>query len=464
MSEKNLTPTNTLSVIQLKDRVQLDQIINEVFHSDNGLADVDERLRNLDPNDDRFPALQVLLQSLGSHLLGINYLRAGSFAGARDHFKAAVEGFDKIGESELRDVGVGLATYAEATLEAHKGDFEKAKKLIADAQDYLRKAGKYEQLFEVIIDHMMPEYYAMQAIQSLSSKDIAMTKALIEQTASASEKVAITYYEEDTPGYFTFMGLARYYKGFYQVNRAINSFTELNYDGLANEIGLTRDATAARDLLSKGDLTNPMVQNAFHLSEGVIEVLELIKELAPTMQKIFNSTFKPDPETYASLRQRIQKANDCFGPVGVPAATLLRFCDQLSNQVNNLERLAKPQMLQVESAVFSIRETAAHDSFKKFQELMLDSLDEPLKQLSRWSTLTLVLVGVSVTLIIVGAASAMFLGTRVSVLTSISSVFSSIISSLLYIQLRQARTDVKEARLEVIKQYKESSERFFGSN
>jgi hypothetical protein len=445
--------TPALNELPPKDRAIVAQTIDEILNAENGLALIEQRLNELDPAaGPLFPVLQILFPSLGRFLLGIDYLRTGAFSEARDQLKEGVEGFDKIGETEMRDVGIGFAMYAEAALDVRKGNLARAQEQIGNVREYLRKAGKFGQAFEGMIDHMAPDHFVMQAVNALSNKDFGMGKALIEQAAAASERVARKYYKEDTSEYSTFMGLARYYKAFYQIHRALTSFSELNYDGLANEIDLTRDAIAARDLLSNSDPNLPLVRNAFFVSEGIIEVLELIKELAPTMQKIFNSTFKPDPGIYESFRQKIRKANDSFGQTGDSAATLIRFCDQLSNEVNNIERLAKPQPSEGPIAIPTNKEKLAEETYKTIRDATLQSLNEPLAQLTRWSTLTLVLVALSVLLILTGAASALFLDTKVSVLTSISSIFSSLISSVLFFQLRQARREVKESRTELLKQ------------
>jgi hypothetical protein len=456
------TAAQTATVLTPGDRAVLEQMIDNVFAADDSLAFVDETLKRLDPAlGTLLPVMQTLLQSLGSYLLGLGYIRNGNFPDARDQLKESVEGFDQLGQDELRDAGIAFAMYAESALEVRKGNVARAQEMLKNVREYLRKAGKFGQMFQALIDHMEPDNLLMQAMQALMAKDFGNGKVLIEQAAQASEKVAKNYYEKESPEYNTYMGLARYYKAVYEVHRSLNNFTELNYDTLASEINLSRDAIQARDLLNKGSLDQPLVKALAATAEGSVEVLELISQLAPMMQMTLNSTFKPDPKVYEALRQRIRKANECYAQAGDQAASLIRFCDQLSNQVNNLERLAKPQSLQVESVSLSLTTNAAHESFQKIQDLMLESLDEPLKQLNRWSTLTLILVGVSVTLILVGAGSAMFFDTKVSVLTSISSICSSIISSVLYIQLRQARTDVKEAREEVINQYREAAKRVF---
>jgi hypothetical protein len=456
------TQTDTLST---NDSAVLDRVIDDVFSADDSLVQVDNLLAHLDPAlGTLLPLMETLLQSLGSYLLGLQYIRAGNFQESRDQLKLSVEGFDQIGQSELRDAAIGFAMYAEAAIEARRGNIGRAQELLKNVREYLRKAGKFGQMFQGIIDHMEPENLFIQAIQALTARDFGNGKALIEQASQASEKLAKNYYEEDTPAYYTFMGMARYYKAVYEVYRSLNNFTELNYDVLASEINLTRDAVQAADLLKKGPTDQPLVKALAVTAEGSVEVLELISHLAPMMQMTLNSTFKPDPKVYEDLRKRIRRANECYAQAGDQAATLLRFCDQLSNQVNNLERLAKPSALKVEAVSLSIKETAAHDTFQRIQTLLIESLDNPLKQLSRWSTLTLGLVCLSVLLVLAGAASAMFLNTTVGVVTSISSVVTSLISSVLYFQLRQARIDVKEARAEVIRQYKESSERFFGES
>jgi len=111
----------------------------------------------------------------------------------------------------------------------------------------------------------------------------------------------------------------------------------------------------------------------------------------------------------------------------------------------------------------SLREQAAYELFRGFQDATLETLNSPLRQLKNWSTVTIMLVSLSVILIIAGAASALYGMTQVGVLTSVSSILSSLISAVLFSQLKQARQEVQESRQKILDEFKAASDRFFGS-
>jgi len=109
----------------------------------------------------------------------------------------------------------------------------------------------------------------------------------------------------------------------------------------------------------------------------------------------------------------------------------------------------------------SLQEQAAFDAFNRSQELALQTLNAPLQQLTRWSIVTLALVALSVILVLAGAAAALFLNTQVGVLTAVTSTISSIVSGLLFGQLRNAQQAVQSSQQNVLQQLRAASDRLF---
>ncbi len=453
-----------LTAPSAQSSMMVGQVIDYVLEADDPLPLISRMLDELDPQKagDAYPTVKLVLESLGSFILGVEALKKpDTYAEAGQHFQSAVDGFDQAGETELRDVAIGVGTYGAANRELQVYNISRALELVTQAREYLRKAGKYGQKFESMIDRMQPDHLFLQGVQALYARDFDKAKPLIEQASRAAEKFAQDHCEPDSVEYFFFSGYAYYFRSFYTVNRAFNDFNQFKYDTLAGEINLRGDAVQAKELLSKSDRKLPIVEILIYASEGNRELLDLFTRLAEIMRGVMDSTFKPSPQTYDDLRQRIRRANDFFGRVGADGVPMIRLCAQLADQVNNLERLAKPVPVEVPAAGPSLREKASYENFLKFQEETLQTLRQPLQQLNRWSMLTVFLVTLSVLLIIVGAAGTLFGNTQVGLLTSTSSILSSLVSSVLYFQLRQARNEVKDSRAPLLQLFKEASERFF---
>jgi len=261
----------------------VEQTIERIFAAEDSLTLIDEMLNELDAGTvgDAFPVLQLVLQSLGNFFFGLRSMQSPNFPEARDHLSVAAEGFTQTGEDELRDLSVGFAAYASAVVALQEYNVGRARELFTQVRDYLRRAGKFGQRFEWLIDHMQPENLFVQGFQALIARDFDTAKPLIEQASHAAEKLANDYYQEGTPEYFTFLGFARVYRAVYTFHRAYNDLNQFKYDSLAAEIDLKGEAVQARDLLSKGNSENPFVRVMTLLSNGYIELLDLICQLAP---------------------------------------------------------------------------------------------------------------------------------------------------------------------------------------
>jgi len=422
MDEKEaLTKDGSSSALSVKGSVLADQLIESAFSEstpDLSLARLQRQLDELasyQPGEAK-PLIEKLIDSMGHFFLGVKAMQAQNFSVVGDHFRAAAHGFDETHQMELRDAAAGLAIYGTAIAELQASNIGRALELFKQVRDYLNRAGKFGQTFKQLVDQMQPENLFIQAMQMMvTTRDFAGAKTLIEQAAQAATKVADDYYEPGTPLHYMFLGAAHYYKAFYMVIRTFTDLNQFKYDSVAAEIDLKRDAVQASEYLSKADTNNQIVGSLFHVSQGHIELLELFPEFASLMQKVLNSSFKAEPGAYSPFRQRVRRANEHYAQAGPSAA-------------------------------------------------ILDSLKEPLQQLSRWSILTLCLVGLSVGLVIVGAASALFWHTQTGLLTSVSSLLTSIISGMLLVQLRKAEAEVKLSRADILKQFQAASDRFFAGS
>jgi hypothetical protein len=318
------------------------QTIDKVFNSD-----VDEALpiieQLIQDADSALVTLQSVLHATWNYFQAIRLVRTeANFVDAFDLLRLAADGFDKAGYRKLSDLSTGMERYVAAVVEVQKMNVSRALELLVSVKEYLRAAGKFGSQFEPMIDHFEPETFFLAGAQAVQNLDFATAQPLIERASQATEKVARDYYQENSLPFNSLCGMSHFYRASYAYYQAWNDLNQFEYDKLSAEENLAQDAAEAQRLLEKGDTENVSFRNALHLSIAFVNLMEVIREFARIMQKVLGSTFKPDMQALIILKQKIGIASDEASEAGPQAVTLVRFCDQLSNQVKNLERLAKP--------------------------------------------------------------------------------------------------------------------------
>jgi hypothetical protein len=311
---------------------------------DDALPLIEDAIQALDRQTAgaEFETTQITLRALWNYFEAIRVIKTkGDFVAARKSLQSAKSGFDQMGLDELRDLSIGMGVYAEAVTELQKLNISRALDLFENVKMYLESAGKFGSKFKPLIDHMEPEALFVAAVNAMMTSDFASAKVLTEQASQTAQNMANCYYKTEDPLYCSFHGLARFYKAYYTVNRSFRDFNQFNYNELTSK-DLEQDAVEAKELMNKGDTNNVIFNNVIYLCECNIQLLCLIRDLAKLMQTIFRSTFKPDPRNLISLKQKIRVAGNAASQAGPQAVALVRFCDQLSIQVDNLERLARP--------------------------------------------------------------------------------------------------------------------------
>lgn len=287
--------------------------------------------------------LKRLLEALWNFFKAIDLVRAtGDFTVAGEHLEAAVKEFDDLGHVYLRDLSVGMRAYYAAVVELRRLNIGASLDYFGRAKDYLKRAGKFSSRFEVSIAIMEPDALFVAGVQALMGLDTANAKVFIDQAATASEDAAQKHFDKGSPMFFTFMGQAEFHRAFYVFFNAYNDFNKFEYDKLAASQGLTAHALKAQELLQQGDLENVQVKNLLLSARAFLQLMESIRELAVIMQRVFTSTVKVDFKTLIPVQEKIKVASECFSKGGPQFVSLVRFCDQLSYQVQNLERLARP--------------------------------------------------------------------------------------------------------------------------
>lgn len=318
------------------------QALEGAFGADEPLAFIQQAL-----DSEALAADQRLaLESLGNFCLGLAATQQQDFGTARPYFAAAAQGLSGLsgaGIDELRALAVGLVLYSDAIGAIRGKNVGLTRDLLAQTEDHLRRAGKFGQQFEYLIDRIRPEARFVEALDALMGLDFARAQVLVEQSYQAAVKVATRYCKEDTPEQSFWKAYSHYFKAVYALQRASLDFVQFNYDNLVLETNLDRDALQARDLFAEADTNLPIAKNLINMNDGNLELLSMYTRLAPMMQRVFNGTFKPDPQSFDAIRGGIRKAVGCFSKVGTDAAGQLRMCESLLDRINNLERLTRPK-------------------------------------------------------------------------------------------------------------------------
>lgn len=347
IEDENAAESQDKLIVSPSGKDLLAKTTNEVFKAEeeDALKLIEGMIKALDAealgND--FEPQRIALESLWNFFDALGLIKSrGDFMNARKELECAVQGFSRIGQTELRDLSIGLGIYVEVITEVQSQNIGRALKLCGEAKEYLEAAGKFSNKFKPLVDFMEPDTLFLAGFNALSSSDFASGQAYIEQASWTAKEVAVKYCKEGDSLYCTFQGYAHFYRACYILHVTLHEFNQLEYDKLAAEKDLTCDAMEAEELLRKGETENVQVKNAIHFSNTIVQLLEVTCELAKIMQRVLSSTFKDDPGTFKLLKQKVNLASKSASEVGIQGAAFIRFCNQVSDRVNNLERLVKP--------------------------------------------------------------------------------------------------------------------------
>ena len=332
-----------------------DKIIESLLRDDpaQALEAIDQSLGSLDANsvDPEERKLSKVLPPLRSFLQGYSLLiRNTGYKEARDLFMPSAQDFGHLGQDELKHLALGFGTYAEGILQIRGMNIALAQDSLAKAKAHLQKIGKFRSIFDPVIDNMECEGLYIGAWLSLAKLDYPMAEILFEKAAVAQEDVATKHFEAGTPEFCFTLGTAHFYRAFSTFSLSYNELNHLSCDEDVFKQDLSSDAVKAQTLFleaSKGsgsDSNKPsgVLGQRIHMSGAVANLLEAIALLALSMNKILRSTFKPNIETFRHMRTKIREANRLFVKAGDDAVTLVKFCEELAERVNNIERIAKP--------------------------------------------------------------------------------------------------------------------------
>lgn len=334
---------NSISAAKSKNDIEL-QIINEVYEAGFEKAQlvVVRHLQSLN-SEYKDTELELFLQSFWNYYEATRLIREeGNFLQAVGFAESAVTGFRQLGLNDLEASSLAISAYGEAIVELRKLNVARFLELHASIEDYLRKAGRFGQKLQPMIDHMKPESEFVGGIQALQVGDFDTAKTLMSKASMGSEMLAKKYYEEGTPMYCTYLGLGRLYTAFLTYFVAQNDLNNLEFDHIASSTDISASAKEAEQLLAKADLQNSSVLISYHLSKALIEILDVTRALSSDLHRCLKSTFKTNDSGFTKLRKKTRLAIEYASSAGPNAVPLVRTCEQLLIRIKNFERLSIP--------------------------------------------------------------------------------------------------------------------------
>jgi hypothetical protein len=109
-----------------------------------------------------------------------------------------------------------------------------------------------------------------------------------------------------------------------------------------------------------------------------------------------------------------------------------------------------------------VRDIAALKAFESFRVAALESLKAPLSNLSRWSLLSFILVGLSAACVLVGVVVSIVDHDVLQIASTSAAAVSSLINGFVATQLRAAREDVVSNKKTILNELRIAGGRLFG--
>lgn len=348
MNEQSQDTSQKDLIVNSSVQMQIDEGLDKVFTAEPELMlEVTEQLLGtLDPDQqsEAYEPIKLALESAWHYAHALTGVMTGGldFAHAVELYNQAANGFNELGIVNLRDLSIGMAYYSQAVVDLRQSNVTLAIERFREVEGYLENAGKFSSKFKPLIDHMKPEMLFASSIPALQQLDFATAQTLTEEASKAAEYTANTYYSEEDPQKLMFNGSAHFYRAFYLIFKSHSDLQQFEYDRIAQDVELIESGRKAREALMAAKTFSEPVRALAEISETLVPLAEVIHSLAKLMKRVFESTFTPDLGELRELRRKLRRASESAAKAGPHAVALVRFCENIANQIKNLERLLRP--------------------------------------------------------------------------------------------------------------------------
>src|SRR5689334_19817640 len=211
--------------------------------------------------DEEYKLGQSFLDAYTNFNKGLLCVQNANFVTGADCMEKAAKDFAEVGIEGLSSLSVALHSYYAGVVELQHQNLTKALELMHNAEVLLSNTEGDTSTFRMMIDHMMPDQLFAAAVVAIMNRDITKGQVLIANAADKSESVAASYYGEEDPTRFLFLGLAKFYRAFLDMFKLWSDFGKLDLEEAAQMEDAGRLAREAAELLAKTDPHNHIAQN-----------------------------------------------------------------------------------------------------------------------------------------------------------------------------------------------------------
>jgi hypothetical protein len=288
-------------------------------------------------------ALLVALTAAANFGAGMKALQHADFATAVQNLDAAEKGFSTVGADEAHSISYAFFCFADGTRNALLLNLDRARELWVKAEQHLKDKGGIQERYRVLLDQFKPDQLYLAAIQLLIQQDFDGGRSIMKDASRAAIEFATRYLTVDDPSYRYLKGLSQYYLAYYNCVESYRDFTACGYDRIiANGDAFVAAAKSAEADLVLDAYPNEVQRRVAVLAVGVSRLQQILVAFAKLMQNVMLANFTREAPELADLRKQIPEAKNILGGLGPPGVPMIRQCEQLMRQVENVERLSRP--------------------------------------------------------------------------------------------------------------------------
>lgn len=345
MDSAPLTPYQSLTE---QDRNDLNGIADQLFSLENEGAM--QMLQQLHAQVQAMPIEQVDAKKLyldfvtgfWNYFQAFNeFTKSGNIPKAVELISVAHQWFSDFGWEDMIKVSKGLFLYFEGIEAFRNQNIGVGVKKLDEARSFMNEANRFSGHYKSFIDHLAPENNFAIAMQALMQLDYQNADIYSNKAYESSVKVARQYYEYDSEGYHSFMGLGHYYRAYYLLLNQINQFNQFNFDSMIFDKGeALAEAEKSIEHLSKGNLTdNVNIAASFYFSKASALLAEVTSDLANLMERLMTRKDDIEIKDFPAMKYTVSQASKIVAKAGPNSLIFIRFCQQIEKQVYSLERL-----------------------------------------------------------------------------------------------------------------------------
>ena len=337
MSEEIVVSSHELSM-HTEEKIDEAIFSVDVTHMRNV---IEEQLAEISSNTPESHPDRIGLNALWIFSEGLRCLLANDFNRAYLSFNEAESNFKLVEESDLADLCVALSRSAQGIVQLMAHNIGEGIEILESGKRHIQKAGKYSSKFEHLLDHLEPSLLVAQAIPMMMENRHEDARVLFTRASAKSREIAKTHYGEDKVASEAFKGIGDLYEVIFGSTSWMQMLNRYDFDSITSDDRLIQKSKATEERLSSLP-ESPVFESAVEQSHMYALLSGAIFSIARSMQKIFESTLKPQIQDLRKLKESINSASAHAARVGPGSEALVRMCGDLQLRINNIQKLARP--------------------------------------------------------------------------------------------------------------------------